>query len=182
MRLKHVKGAADIIKNGIHYVDNPKDYKGIWSKIFNNNNPIYIEIGMGKGNFIIENALTYSNINFIGIEKEQEFIDLSNRRFNELQDSEKRQKLLDNIKKNDASATVLVNHARKELREMMIEKGIIIVARRIENNTSLPLNFSLANANAAKIVINNETNVDVTPTKTVLIMYLPKSAFVQASI
>ena len=62
--------------------------------------------------------------NFIGIEKEQEFIDLSNRRFNELQDSEKRQKLLDNIKKNDASATVLVNHARKELRELMVEKGL----------------------------------------------------------
>ena len=69
MRLKHVKGAQEIINKGLYYIDNPKEYKGIWSKIFNNNNPIYIEIGMGKGDFIIENALTYPNINFIGIEK-----------------------------------------------------------------------------------------------------------------
>ncbi|MBR4624624.1 MAG: site-specific DNA-methyltransferase [Alphaproteobacteria bacterium] len=62
--------------------------------------------------------------NFIGIEKEQVFVELSNRRFNELQDNAKRQKLLENIKKNDSIATVLVNHARKELRELMIEKGI----------------------------------------------------------
>ena len=62
--------------------------------------------------------------NYIGIEKEKEFIDLSLARRNELQDSEKRQKLLDNIRKTDNAATVLVNHARKELRELMIEKGI----------------------------------------------------------
>ena len=39
-----------------------------WNKVFNNNNPIYIEIGCGKGDFIIENAKRYPNINFIGIE------------------------------------------------------------------------------------------------------------------
>ena len=42
--------------------------KGKWNKVFNNNNPIYIEIGCGKGDFIIENAKRYPNINFIGIE------------------------------------------------------------------------------------------------------------------
>ena len=40
-----------------------------WHTLFNNSNPIYIEIGMGKGKFIIENAKKYPNINFIGIEK-----------------------------------------------------------------------------------------------------------------
>lgn len=67
MRLKHVKN-ADIIVNNSPYVvkDN---YKGNFNKLFNNNNPIYIEIGMGKGNFIINNAINYPNINFIGIEK-----------------------------------------------------------------------------------------------------------------
>lgn len=69
MRLKNVKGANEIIINGEYYVDNPYQYKGNWNSIFKNNNPIYIEIGMGKGNFIIENALRYKNINFIGIEK-----------------------------------------------------------------------------------------------------------------
>ena len=69
MRLKNVKGASEIIIKGKYYVNNPYDNKGIWNKLFNNNNPIKIEIGMGKGDFIIENALKYPNINFIGIEK-----------------------------------------------------------------------------------------------------------------
>ena len=69
MRLKNVKGANEIIINGTYYIDNPYQYKGIWSQCFGNNNPIHVEIGMGKGDFIIENALRYKDINFIGIEK-----------------------------------------------------------------------------------------------------------------
>lgn len=46
-----------------------KKYCGSWSNLFGNDNPIYIEIGMGKGNFIIENSLRYPDVNFIGIEK-----------------------------------------------------------------------------------------------------------------
>ena len=69
MRLKNVKGASEIIKEGKYYIDNPYIYKGKWNKLFNNNNPIYIEIGMGKGNFIIESAKRNANINYIGIEK-----------------------------------------------------------------------------------------------------------------
>lgn len=69
MRLKHIKGAEEIIEKGKYYISNPYEYKGKWKEHFNNNNPIYIEIGMGKGNFIIENALKYPQINFIGIEK-----------------------------------------------------------------------------------------------------------------
>ncbi len=69
MRLKHVKNADIIINQGTYYINDPTIYKGSWSKLFNNTNPIYIEIGIGKGTFIIENALKYPNINFIGIEK-----------------------------------------------------------------------------------------------------------------
>ncbi len=69
MRLKHVKGANEIIRNGTYYLPTPKDCKGKWQEIFQNSNPIYIEIGMGKGDFLIENATKYPNINFIGIEK-----------------------------------------------------------------------------------------------------------------
>lgn len=69
MRLKNVKGASEKILNGKYYVSNPQDNKGFWNKVFGNNNPIIIEIGMGKGNFIIENAKRYKDINFIGIEK-----------------------------------------------------------------------------------------------------------------
>lgn len=68
MRLKHVKNAEMVVESGVYYVDSPKDYKGSWNSLFGNDNPIYIEIGMGKGDFIIENALRYPDINFIGIE------------------------------------------------------------------------------------------------------------------
>ena len=69
LRLKNVKNAYNIIKDGKYYIENYSDYCGKWSTYFNNNNPIYIEIGMGKGKFILENAIKYPNINFIGIEK-----------------------------------------------------------------------------------------------------------------
>ena len=69
MRLRNVKGAKEIIDNSPYIIKNPIYYKGDYQKIFENNNPIHIEIGMGKGDFIIENAKKYPNINFIGIEK-----------------------------------------------------------------------------------------------------------------
>jgi tRNA (guanine-N7-)-methyltransferase len=69
MRLKHIKGAEDIVRNSEYVIQTPDKYKGNYKKIFNNNNPIHIEIGMGKGNFILNMALRYPNINFIGIEK-----------------------------------------------------------------------------------------------------------------
>ena len=69
MRLRNLKNKENIIKNSDYIVDNPMSYAGNWSSLFNNSNPIYIEIGMGKGKFIVSNALKYPDINFIGIEK-----------------------------------------------------------------------------------------------------------------
>lgn len=69
MRLRNVKNKEEILNNSKYLIRNPEENIGQWKKLFNNNNPIYIEIGMGKGKFIIENALNYPNINFIGIEK-----------------------------------------------------------------------------------------------------------------
>lgn len=69
MRLRNIKNKKEIIENSKYIILNPKKYKGKWNDLFGNNNPIYIEIGMGKGKFIIENAMKYKNINFIGIEK-----------------------------------------------------------------------------------------------------------------
>ena len=69
MRQRNVKNKNEIIKNSNYFLDNLSNYKGSWQEVFQNNNPIHIEIGMGKGKFIIENALKYPDINFIGIEK-----------------------------------------------------------------------------------------------------------------
>ena len=69
MRQRNVKNKKEIIMGSTYIVLNPSELKGSWKKEFQNNYPIYLEIGMGKGDFIIENAKRYPNINFIGIEK-----------------------------------------------------------------------------------------------------------------
>lgn len=68
MRLRNIKGADKIIEASKYVILNPEDNKGKWQNIFNNENPINIEIGMGKGDFIIGMAKNNPNINFIGIE------------------------------------------------------------------------------------------------------------------
>lgn len=85
MRLKNVKGANEIIINGKYYVNEPFSYKGRWKQLFGNNHPIKIEIGMGKGNFIIEMAQKYPDINFIGIEKYDSVIVRAIQKSNELE-------------------------------------------------------------------------------------------------
>ena len=69
MRLKHVKGAEEVILNSTYVILNPEKYKGNFKTIFNNENPIHVEIGMGKGDFLIKLAKQNPDINFIGIEK-----------------------------------------------------------------------------------------------------------------
>lgn len=69
MRLRNVKNKKEIINGSNLLVFDPQNFCGNWNKVFGNDNPIQIEIGMGKGNFIINKALQNPNINYIGIEK-----------------------------------------------------------------------------------------------------------------
>ncbi len=70
MRLRNNPKAYDIMNENTDFVViEPEKFKNKWKEIFGNDNPIYIEIGMGKGDFIYENACCNPNINFIGIEK-----------------------------------------------------------------------------------------------------------------
>ena len=69
MRLRNNKDAKGIITNSEYVINNPKDYKGKWNTIFNNKNKLYIEIGCGKGDFIIANAINHPENNYIAIEK-----------------------------------------------------------------------------------------------------------------
>ena len=56
MRLRKVKGAKEAILESPFVVHNATTKKGHWQQFFKNSNPIHIEIGMGKGQFIIDNA------------------------------------------------------------------------------------------------------------------------------
>lgn len=69
MRIRNVKNKEEILDNCSFLLNNPKEYKGKFKELFNNDNPIYVEIGMGKGQFIYQNAKKYKDINFIGIER-----------------------------------------------------------------------------------------------------------------
>ena len=69
MRLRKVINAQNIIDESQYIIKKPEIYKGNYKNVFENDNSIYIEVGMGKGDFIIENALKNPEINFIGIEK-----------------------------------------------------------------------------------------------------------------
>lgn len=68
MRLKNVRNASEIINSSSYVIKEPQNYREKWNELFNNDNPIDIEIGMGKGDFIIEMAKRHPNINYIGIE------------------------------------------------------------------------------------------------------------------
>lgn len=68
MRLRNVKGAEEFIASSIYVIQNPEEQKGKWNTFFQNENPIHIEIGMGKGKFIHTLAAQNPNINYIGIE------------------------------------------------------------------------------------------------------------------
>ena len=69
MRLRNVKGSRETIADNKYVVHDEESMKGKWSEFFGNTNPIHIEIGMGKGQFIMELARQNPDINYLGIEK-----------------------------------------------------------------------------------------------------------------
>ena len=69
MRLRNVKNAATIVENSKYVINDPYSLKGNFKNVFEKDAPIHVEVGMGKGDFIIGNAIKYPNINFIGVEK-----------------------------------------------------------------------------------------------------------------
>ncbi|MBC1425407.1 tRNA (guanosine(46)-N7)-methyltransferase TrmB [Listeria seeligeri] len=69
MRVKHKPWAKDRLQEfPAIYIENPEELKGKWQEVFGNNNPIHIEIGSGKGQFVSGMAKANPNINYIGIE------------------------------------------------------------------------------------------------------------------
>lgn len=74
MRIRKKPWAERELADNKTIIDNPVQYRGKWNEVFGNNNPIHIEIGCGKGNFISEMSKLNPNINYIGIEREEQII------------------------------------------------------------------------------------------------------------
>lgn len=69
MRLRNIPGSREAIAENCWCIQEPEQFKGNWNQIFGNGNPIHIEIGMGKGRFLMANAREHPQTNYIGIEK-----------------------------------------------------------------------------------------------------------------
>lgn len=69
MRLRNIPAAADAIANSEYCILDYTEHKGHWHEIFGNNNPIAMEIGMGKGRFLMDLAALHPDINYIGVER-----------------------------------------------------------------------------------------------------------------
>ena len=69
MRLRNVRGAREALQESDFTVNEPTEYRGKWLELFENNNPLHIEIGTGKGRFLMTLAEQNPDINYVGIEK-----------------------------------------------------------------------------------------------------------------
>ena len=68
MRLRNIPGAKDAIEESIYVVQEPQAYKGQWENVFKQARPLHIEVGMGKGRFLMDMARLHPEINYVGIE------------------------------------------------------------------------------------------------------------------
>ena len=68
MRLRNIKGAREAIEASPYVILDPENYKGRWHEVFGNDHLLRLEVGMGKGQFIMEQARRHPEVNFIGIE------------------------------------------------------------------------------------------------------------------
>ena len=69
MRLRNIPGAEEVVSNSPYCIQNPTELRGKWHSFFENEHPIHIEVGMGKGKFIMQLAALHPDINYIGIER-----------------------------------------------------------------------------------------------------------------
>lgn len=103
-----IKDASIIVKDSPYVVNNPESYKNKWNDLFGNKNPIYLELGMGRGDFIIEMAKKNPNINFIGLELVDSQMVMA---VNNLEKMSK----INNLKLINADAMNIVNFFGKEI-------------------------------------------------------------------
>ena len=107
MRYNVVKNASEIIDDSKILVRNPEKNIGNWSSVFGNNNPIMLELGMGRGSFIIGMAMKYPNLNFIGLELDKNQIAYALKQANNYK--------LNNLKMIHANASDLANIFKKDI-------------------------------------------------------------------
>ena len=84
MRIRFKPWARPELEACKFYIDNPEIVKGKWKEKFENNNPIYLELGCGKGSFISQMAFKHQNINYIAIDVVDAMLGLAKRNIEEI--------------------------------------------------------------------------------------------------
>ncbi len=112
MRLKKIKNAYETISKSNYFVCEPQKYKSKWNELFNNNSPIELEIGMGKGDFIIKKAITNPNINYIGLEKYDSVLVYAIKKLNDIE--------IKNLKLINENATNITDIFDKEINKIYL--------------------------------------------------------------
>lgn len=68
MRLRNIPGAKEVIRTSEYVVQDPEARKGLWAAVFPKRQPLHIEVGMGKGRFLMDMAALHPDRNYVGIE------------------------------------------------------------------------------------------------------------------
>ena len=121
MEYNVIKNADKIVSESSYVVNNPSKYKNKWNDLFGNKNPIKLELGMGRGDFIIEMAKTYPNINFIGLEINDSQMVMAVRNLERLK--------LPNLKLINADAMNIAEYFGKEI-EHSVNHGLKKLTKR----------------------------------------------------
>ena len=80
MRIRYKKWARPELEASKFYIDNPEELKGKWKEHFKNaNNPIHLELGCGKGQFISNLASNNLETNYIAIDLVDAMLGLAKR-------------------------------------------------------------------------------------------------------
>ncbi|MBP3596100.1 MAG: tRNA (guanosine(46)-N7)-methyltransferase TrmB [Clostridia bacterium] len=94
MRIRRKKWAKDELEKAQFYIDNPTEFKNLWNKKFENEQPIYLELGCGKGLFIATLAKKHPEINFIAVDMIEAMLGLSKRNIEQSYNGEKIKNIL----------------------------------------------------------------------------------------
>ena len=107
MRIRNFSGSKELLDSSDIVVKEPEQYKGKWQSLFDNNNKVHLEIGMGKGNFLLGMAKENPDINFIGVEQYDTIVARAVQKFEEAE--------LSNLKVVKVDAKELANIFEKEI-------------------------------------------------------------------
>lgn len=87
MRIRHIKGAEEYIEQSPFVINEPQSFQSRWKEaVFGNQNPLYLEVGMGMGQFIRTHAQQHPEYNYIGFEINSTVLYKALRRYLELRE------------------------------------------------------------------------------------------------